>query len=71
MKLDNTKKALKSIAHEGKETVKHLGKLGKAITFDTPKALVTDARIDITLYRKARALIKAGVVTLETPESQQ
>lgn len=71
MKCPNTKKALKSVAHEAKETVVHLGKLGKAIGFDTPKGLVTDVRIDITLYRKARALIKAGLVTLETPEPQQ
>ena len=70
MKLDNTKKALKSIAHESKESVKHLGKLGKAITFDLIKGAVDDVRIDRALVRKARALVDAGLVTLDT-ESQQ
>lgn len=71
MKLDNTKKALKSVAHEGKETVVHFGKFVKAMTFDTPKGIVTDVRIDTDLLRKAKALVKAGVVTTETPEPQQ
>jgi hypothetical protein len=71
MELNNTKKALKNIATEGKATVVHFGKFVKAITFDTPKALVGDVRIDRAQVRQARALIKAGLVPPQTTEPQQ
>jgi hypothetical protein len=71
LKLNNTKKAFKNIATEGKSTVVHFGKFVKAVAFDTPKALVDDVRIDRDLVRKARALINAGLITPETPNPQQ
>ena len=71
MELNNTKKALKSIATEGKDTAVHLFKFVKAIVFDTPKGLVTDVRIDRAQVRQARELIKAGLVPPETTEPQQ